>query len=134
MFHLCSGVGTKQHIRAVLRRETKGLRVVRFGFLQLIELAVDVPSGIIATRGERIVLDGGVTIPQRTLIVLQLDLCNRTVEIGFAQVRLEPDDLIEILYREHVVLKIQRIPPDSCDAVGIELRKCTKGQCTKYKG
>ena len=79
-------------------------------------------------------LDGGVTISQRPLIVLQLDLCNRTVEIGFAQVRLEPDDLIEILYREHVVLKIQRIPPDSRNTVGIQLRKCTKGQCTKYKG
>ena len=79
-------------------------------------------------------LNSGVTIPQRPLIVLQLDLCNRTVEIRFAQVRLEPDDLIEILYREHIVLKIQRIPPDSCDAVGIQLRKCTKGQCTKYKG
>jgi hypothetical protein len=33
------------------------------------------------------------------------------------------DDLVKVLDREHVVLKIQRIPSDRCNAVGIELRK-----------
>ena len=110
------------------------LRVVRFGFLQFVQLAVDISAGIIATRRERIALNRRIAIPQSTVIVLQLDLRDRAVEIRLREIWLEVDDLVEILDGEYVILKIQRIPSDCGDTVGVQLRISTKGQSTKYQG
>ena len=67
-------------------------------------------------------LDRRVAVPESTLIVLQLDLRYRPVEIGFGQVGFESNDMVEIMDGEHIVLKIQRILSDRGDAVGVELR------------
>ena len=67
-----------------------------------------------------------------------MDLRDRPVELGLAQVRLEVDDLVEILDGEHVILEIQGIPPDRGDAVGVQLgrdlrRKGQKSQQEYYE-
>jgi len=66
--------------------------------------------------------DRRVAISECTLVVLQLNLRHRPVEIGFGEVGFESNDLVEILNGEHIVLKIQRILADRGDAVGVELR------------
>ena len=67
-----------------------------------------------------------IAILECSLKILQLNLGDRAVKIGFGQIRLETNNLIEILNRQHVILIIQGIPADRRNAVGIQLRKGTK--------
>jgi hypothetical protein len=53
-----------------------------------------------------------------------LDFCYRAVEIWFAQIGLDMDYLVEILDGQYVIFKIQSIPADGCNAIGIQLRLC----------
>ena len=100
----------------------QGFGIIRFRVIQLVQLTVDIPACIIIAGREGIAVNGSITVIERALIILQLDLGNRAVEIGFCQIRLEPNDLVEILNRQHVIFEIQGVPTDCRDAIGVQLR------------
>ena len=67
-----------------------------------------------------------IAILECSLKILQLNLGDRAVKIGFGQIRLETNNLIEILNRQHVILIVQSILTNRRNTVGIQLRKSTK--------
>ena len=104
------------------------LGIILLCVFPLIKLAVDLTACVITTRRERIAFYCGIAIPQGTLIILQLYLCDRPIEIGFCQVGLETNDLIKILNRKNIILKIQSVPPDRSDTIGVELCFCRNNE------
>ena len=106
------------------------LRVVLFRFLIPVRLQVYIASRIVITGRKGVALDRRIAVPQSTLVVLQLYLRYRAVEIGFCQIRLKTNDLVEVLDGQDLVLEIQGIPSDRRDAVGVELRP---NRSTEYR-
>ncbi len=70
----------------------------------------------------------------RPLVILQVQLGQRTQEIRLCEVRLGLDGLVEILYGEHIVLHRQDIPADVDHLLGVDLcggsqRRCRHRRC-----
>ena len=78
-------------------------------------------TNLICTYYKRIPFDSLVTIRFRSLIILQVHLCQRPEKIRLIQIWLRINYLVEILNRKHVVLKIQRIAGNSHHPLRINL-------------
>ena len=78
-------------------------------------------TNLISTNHKRITLNSRVTIRFRSLIILQVHLCQRPEKIRLIQIWLRINYLVEILNRKHVVLKIQRIAGNSHHPLRINL-------------
>jgi hypothetical protein len=66
-------------------------------------------------------LYGGVAIGFGALIVVEVDLCQSAEEVGFVKIRFGIDDLIELLYGEHIVLEVQGVACNHHHALRINL-------------
>ena len=72
-------------------------------------------------EGIRIALHGIVAVDFRSLIVLEIELCQSPVKVWLAQPRLRIDDHIEALNGKNIVLVVQCIASHQQDAVCINL-------------
>ena len=133
---LCAYIGTKQHVCLVVRREDQRLGEVFLCLVKLIGLPVHITAGVVRAGHERTVLYRRIAVLFRASQVTQLNLGYSTVQVRLSQIRLHLDDLIEILDTEHIILIIQRIPPNRSDTIGIQLRlrqqRTQAQQCHNY--
>ena len=77
---------------------------------------------LIGIHNERIDFERLVAILLGTLIVVEVDFCHSTIEIRLGKIRLCLDYLIEILNRQHIILKIQGVATNVQHLLGVDLR------------
>ena len=69
-------------------------------------------------------LDGLACVGFGSGVVLEVDLGDGSEKIWPCEIGLGPDYLVEVLNRQHVVLEIESILPDSNHLVGVDLSLC----------
>ena len=111
-----------QHL-AVFRLKLQTFPVVFYCFVKFLLTLTGNTTCVICLYQERVPFKTKRTVFFSSFIIIQIDFCHSTVEIWFGQPRFWFDNLIEILYRKNIVLKIQGVAPDSQHTIRIDLCK-----------
>ena len=100
----------------------EGLIKIGYCFIPFALSLISKSTSIICHVDERIALDDYIKVGFGTNIIFELYFGNCTKIIGVDKIWFCLDNLIKILNRKHIILKIQRIATNRGQSVGVELR------------
>ena len=109
-------------VHAVL---TDGRAVVRDGLVEAVLVAAAEGAQIVVVEFVGVAFDGLRAVHLGAFVVLQIEFRQPAIEVGLGQPVLHPDDQVEALYGQHVVLIVDGGPPHLYDAVRVDL--CPQG-------
>ena len=102
--------------------ELKTFVVVGYGQLEFFLVLAGNGSHLIGIDDKRVALDAKRGILLGSLEILEIEFGHSAIEIGLGQVGLGRNYLIEVLYREHIIFKVERILPYAQHLLGVDLR------------
>ena len=110
----------------VLRLDTQTLFEVLDGAIILLEILASDTTHLPRGHQEWVTLNACRRVLGGSQVIVQINLRDASVEVRVSQIGLDGYHLVEVLYRQHIVLKVEGIASDSQHAVGIDLG-CQRG-------
>ena len=107
----------------VFRHLFQSLVIVGHSALVVTQVLPRHASHLISVHDKWISLYGKRCVFLRAFVVVKAYLCYCPIEVWFCQIRLDFYYLIEVLYRENIVLKIQGVATYVQHVVGVDLPK-----------
>ena len=119
-----NGQATQEYL--VLWLDTQALFEVLDGAIILLEILASDATHLPCGHQEWVALNACRRVLGGSQVIVQINLRDASVEVRVSQIGLDGYHLVEVLYRQHIVLKVEGIASDSQHAVGIDLG-CQRG-------